>query len=364
MSYGRVPRRHTGLDARIAQHLANRSLVPEWRRPRRRRRRATLTSLAVVVLALAACQRGESQTKRVERPAFAIDLPDWEVVVDDGRAGLGKYKVAAESGSPTAEISWQGGEPASPEDMRQMALALFGNTGIHGEIIAESELDDRYQVTADGVLNDTIWMRITMVTCRKTGVLLTMGTTDRDEAGAHRLHDEALASLECRGESPEGFEGTLEPASTLGPEFGFARIGEAMVLVDAEGRTVVIIGGPLDTVATARTQPLLVVQMIGNVFGYDLGLAGEPAEHETPGGASLLLVPAQDTQLGLPVTLAALPCERSGQGYVLMAHDEAGQSTQAELADLLLEMDCPDSGSPIYSERKSACAVGAQDYCG
>ena len=81
----------------------------------RNRHRLAVASVTVTCLGLLAVpQPVEGQTRRIERPAFAIDLPDWQVVADEGRAGLGKYKVAADSGKRTAEISWHGGEPASP----------------------------------------------------------------------------------------------------------------------------------------------------------------------------------------------------------------------------------------------------------
>ena len=327
--------------------------------PIRNRLRLGLVLLSTVV----ACRPSEPELRVLERDAFSVALPAWKVVIDEGRAGLGRYKVRHRSGKAFAEVSWQGGERATPEDMRFIVRSLFGNTGIQGEIVTEESLADRDRITATVTPKENPVGIVTLVTCKRTGVMVTLSFSGRDADRVERRHEQALASLQCRGGSPEGFAGTRAPTSSLGEEFGAYSEGDDMMLIDASGRSVLVTGVPSYSVIQFIEQPRPLIKAIGNALKVDLEPVGEVATQSGLGQVSQTVMQARDTADDATYSLGLFTCSDSGHGFFVLAWDDGAVSSHADLAALLSQVGCPNSGSPPFDERKTACEVGASAYC-
>ena len=307
----------------------------------------------------------DADYKTVVKPAFSVNLPAWPVEVEQGTPGLGKYKVKSKSRRAAAEVSWQGGGAATaPEDMRAMADALAGGFGF--DVESQKEDDSiagqyRYQVVAS--LKGKVWMNMILINCEATNVLATLGFTAASKNDSDFMAKKALESFECKGSSPEGFAGVTLVSTSLDESFGQYVENDVLTLASAEGHLVLSFGGAESNLADARKYPEKTLQSFGQLLELSLAKASSIREQKGYDGSPQWLVTADIDDSEQQLVLGGFACPSISQAYLALALSDAVTADIATLDGIIGKLGCPSEGSDNLRNRKSACEVGAKEYC-
>jgi hypothetical protein len=301
----------------------------------------------------------------VARPAFSAKLPDWKVVESTHDAAMGKHKVQIKGGG-FAEVSWQGGDPMTAEELEQLGKSVV--TGFRLQLADEAARtrpdEDHYTVVA--TLSEggrTVWMWMTMIQCHKTNVTITLGVGTTGERASRRLGERIHESFQCRGDSPDEFVISISPSSDLGDDFGYAPIPNGEILAHADGRSVVVFRSGGDFSEAIRKRPAETLKTFEELIGVRITGHGNSTKIDGIGGVPIWVVTA--TLDGRqPIAAASLFCKEAGATFMLLAIDDAGRVSADQLVELTRQFGCPAADWPGLSERKSACEVGATAYCG
>ena len=306
----------------------------------------------------------EVRYKLFEREAFAVEIPDWPVVTDEGRPDLGQYRVASTSGGYFVEVVWRAEDPAGlvEDELRSVVQAVLNTDLIQGEIVDEGRSDEKLWVKgAAAVARDR--MNLSSITCLRTGVTVTLGVFGVEQKTVQDIHERAFDSLACRGDDPAAFNVQLMATTSFGEEFGYYREGELVLLTDAPGRTFVVLESTSQAVQLVPQQPDFLAGIFGNLLESEIELLGRPTPQESTKGESQVVVRGNKVPAAEPIVFGALDCPDSSGGYLILAWDSGGNTGHKGLTQLIRNINCPGSGNPDYDQLETACAVGAEMFC-
>ncbi len=323
--------------------------------------------ISIIVFALAllvSCKKEgvkDATYKLVERESFAVQLPDWKVEVSEGGVGIGKYKVGRK-GEYSAEVSWQGGQVLSLEDMDGLVTAMASGFELEISERSTTELPEQLRAHLVASVKGKVWMVMTMIVCKKTSMLVTLGFIARHRSDSEYMHNLALESFVCRGDAP--IAGMQMPAVELDDSFGQNIESEMLLLINKTGETVVVIGSSSDTVKGARKYPDKTLRVFGEILETPLKTDGQTMSQKGLGGVEQWIVPAKEVRSNgsIPAIMGGYVCPDFGQGYLFIAQFDSS-STVETLSRLASKLGCPDEKTSPVQGRKTACEVGVTEYC-
>lgn len=303
--------------------------------------------LLLALSAIAALSPGCNKAPKYEtvtRPAFSIDLPQWPAVIKEGNAGQGKYKVMRSDNRASAEASWQGGTMTKASDMSSMLDALTSGFAIDKEGAAVTASGkDHESLTASGSIKEgKVWLKLTMISCQKTKVLVTFGVTAADKSLVETVHSRAMKTFKCIGESPKDFAPAGPPRSTL-TELGFTleREGETFFFSGPNETAITVITGPTDILKGLTQNPDLLLQTLAKLSQRPMTLKSElTSSLNDLDGKPMTVVDASIGATQAPILMAGLGCPSAGVAYVLIAEAPAA-TPRRKLRDLLKRVGCP-----------------------
>jgi hypothetical protein len=327
-------------------------------------RAALLFALPLVV---AGCKKkldvDEISMVKLVRAPLSIELPDWEIAEDARDPALGKHKLQRSGdGSEFVEVSWQGGEPMSAAD-----LETLGRSTIEGFklSLADSSSSSKagelhYSALARlGSGRKEVWLSLTLIQCERTNVTVTVGVGTRDEKATRALTDKIMATFACLGDSPDKFAAdSSPPSSSLADDFGYTEVSGSTLVVHADGRAVFIFRAGGDNSGAIAKHADKTLATFGKLLEMNIVDVGEPTTRTGVGGAKMAVVTAKSSGDSTPLVAASYYCRDARTSYTLLALSDA----PADLTALVTQFGCPGAAKPV-SERKSACDVGAKDFC-
>lgn len=297
------------------------------------------------------------------RPAFQVTLPKWEIAQNEGTAGLGRYKVMNKANTGSAEVSWQGGSPTLPEEMQAMVDAM--SSAFEFELVEQSSeegIAGQYRLNILGTIKEKVWLSMSIVECKTTQVLVTLGFSSTSRKETLFMSQKALKSFRCLGDSPSDFEGLRLVGTTLDDSFGQHIEGEALTLVNASGHQLLVFGGSESNIIAAKKYPAQVMKTYTELLEVSVSMDGDLREQSTSKGGEQWLASGHENDSKAILVMAGFRCSDLAQGYIAIAFSKAGDLNLEQLDGLLAQLHCPAAGDDIR-KRKTACEVGAQNFC-
>ncbi|MBL4637075.1 MAG: hypothetical protein JKY56_24690 [Kofleriaceae bacterium] len=303
----------------------------------------------------------DAKFKLVERETFAIELPDWKVEVEEGGVGIGKYKVGRK-GEFSAEVAWQGGQALNLVELAELAEIVASGFEFEIDERSSEDLPDQLRVHLKASLKGKVWMAMTLITCKKTGVMITLGFVARDRADSMYMFNRAIKTFECRGDAP--VVGIQMPAVELDESFGQHIESDTLILANKAGEFVITIGGTSDTVRGARKYPDKILRVFSQILELSLEKDGETTSQQGIAGVEQWIAPAKEVRPegSIPAILGGFACPSIGQGFLFIAQSDSNATIET-LSKLVSKLGCPDNKIAPVEERQSACAVGVQEFC-
>lgn len=350
--------------------------------------------LMLPVLLLSGCERSsiEYEMRRIERPGFAVNVPDASVRHDENGGATGKFQAEYLLWQTTAEVSWEVVDLLSAEDLAevlermrqsfgfsagkppsgqspgqrrtpltQIAEALREAFGVSQEWRRIEELPGQRRVHATMDLDRTVWMAVSLIQCLDTGVLATVSAFSRHRFHVEPVHRRMLEGFECLPDS-EGRLVTRWPGSDLADDFG-RMPGAGLGLVHADGRWLLVMPLPVSTTEAmlhgANRDVVLKATIDITVPGYSVS---KPLARgmNLNGPAWTTHARSSDDDV---LAISVFSCPEVASGYVVIAADDEDRTSLEALHALSLRLGCPGADLKPVTERPGACEVGAKDFC-
>jgi hypothetical protein len=324
----------------------------------------------------------------IERPGFAIRVPDAKVHHDFDGGATGSLKTEYLLWQTTVDVSWNLSEILTVEEIigiqdtvrrsygfgagsdrpgdppGRLIQALREQLGLARPWLRVEERQDQRRVHASTNLDRTIWSELSFIQCLDTGVLVTIATFSQHHFHVEAVQRRMLESFQCRPDS-EGRLVTHWPVSDLEGGFGIAVGAGSVTLAHADGRflTISVIG--MQVAETLTAQDASGEKAVQTML--DFGLAGfrvqgpaTPTRNLT-GPAWTTFAHAEDQPV-LAVSIFA--CPEIATAYFVMAADENDRLDAEAVRAFSLRLGCPGAGLRRVTDFPDACAIGLENLCG